>query len=127
MAFTHTHIDHTNGLVLPSGEAAFPNLSRLLVPRAEMELFRGEPRLERYHGRAEPLDGGQRIDAHIEAVAAPGHEVGHSYFRVTSGSEVLLIWGDLVHVPSVQFDRPEITWEVDADQDMARAPRGSRP
>jgi glyoxylase-like metal-dependent hydrolase (beta-lactamase superfamily II) len=34
-----------------------------------------------------------------------------------------VVWGDIVHVPSLQFDRPEIAWEFDADQDQARASR----
>jgi hypothetical protein len=34
-----------------------------------------------------------------------------------------LIWGDIVHVPSLQFSRPELTWGVDANQDQARATR----
>mgnify|MGYP001196907952 CR=1 FL=1 len=37
---THTHIDHINGLVLPNGNDAFPALSRLMVPRAELGMFR---------------------------------------------------------------------------------------
>jgi hypothetical protein len=35
----------------------------------------------------------------------------------------LLIWGDTVHVPSIQFARPELTWEYDADQAAARSMR----
>jgi hypothetical protein len=50
VAFTHTHIDHINGLILPNGRDAFPQLSRLLVPKAELGLFRAEARLERFHG-----------------------------------------------------------------------------
>ena len=46
VAFTHTHIDHINGLILPNGRDAFPQLSRLLVPKAELALFRAEARLE---------------------------------------------------------------------------------
>ncbi|TGR73456.1 MBL fold metallo-hydrolase, partial [Mesorhizobium sp. M2D.F.Ca.ET.223.01.1.1] len=77
----------------------------------------------RFHDRAEPLDPGQRLSANIEAVAATGHEIGHTCFRVTSGGETLLVWGDLVHVPSLQFERPEVAWEFDADQEQARATR----
>jgi hypothetical protein len=33
---------------------------------------------------------------------------------------VMLIWGDTVHVPSIQFARPELTWELDANQNQAR-------
>lgn len=123
VAFTHTHIDHINGLILPNGRDAFPQLSRLLVPKAELGLFRAEARLERFHGRAESFEPGQRLGANIQALAATGHEIGHTCFRVTSEGETILVWGDIVHVPSLQFARPDIAWEFDADQDQARASR----
>jgi glyoxylase-like metal-dependent hydrolase (beta-lactamase superfamily II) len=122
IAFTHTHIDHINGLMLPNGDDAFPRLSRLLVPKEEFDMFRTAARLERFHERAEALEAGQRIGT-IEAVAAPGHEVGHTCFRVTSEDQTVLIWGDIVHVPSIQFEHPEITWEFDRAQEEARASR----
>jgi glyoxylase-like metal-dependent hydrolase (beta-lactamase superfamily II) len=123
VAFTHTHLDHIHGLVLPNGDNAFPQLSRLLVPKQEFDMFRVEARLQRFHERAEAFEGGQRIGANIEAIAAHGHEVGHTCFRVASADEAVLVWGDIVHVPSIQFDQPEITWEFDGDQEQARASR----
>jgi glyoxylase-like metal-dependent hydrolase (beta-lactamase superfamily II) len=123
VAFTHTHLDHIHGLVLPDGRDGFPRLSRLLVPRAELDMFRSVERLSRFHDRVEPLDPGQRLSTNIEAIAATGHEIGHTGFRVTSRGETLLVWGDLVHVPSLQFERPDIAWEFDADQDEARTTR----
>jgi len=123
IAFTHTHIDHINGLILPNGHDAFPRLSRLLLPKEELDMFRAEARLQRFHERAEAFEVGQRICANIEAIGAPGHEVGHTCFRITSGGETVLVWGDIVHVPSIQFERPEITWEFDRDQEQARASR----
>jgi glyoxylase-like metal-dependent hydrolase (beta-lactamase superfamily II) len=123
IAFTHTHLDHIHGLVLPNGDDAFPQLSRLLVPKEELDMFRAEARLQRFHERAEAFEAGQRIGASIEAIAAPGHEVGHTCFRITSEGETVLVWGDIVHVPSIQFERPEITWEFDHDQEQARACR----
>jgi glyoxylase-like metal-dependent hydrolase (beta-lactamase superfamily II) len=123
IAFTHTHLDHIHGLILPNGDDAFPQLSRLLVPREELDMFRAEARLERFHERAEAFDAGLRIGSNIEAIAAPGHEAGHTCFRVTSGGECVLVWGDIVHVPSIQFEQPEITWEYDSDQEQARASR----
>jgi glyoxylase-like metal-dependent hydrolase (beta-lactamase superfamily II) len=123
IAFTHTHIDHINGLILPNGHDAFPQLARLLVPREELDMFHAEARLQRFHGRAEAFEAGYRISANIEAIAAPGHEVGHSCFRITSDGETVLVWGDIVHVPSLQFERPEVTWEFDRDHEQARASR----
>lgn len=37
IAFTHTHLDHIHGLILPDGGDAFPQLSRLLVPKEELD------------------------------------------------------------------------------------------
>lgn len=123
IAFTHTHLDHIHGLILADSRDGFPQLTRLLVPRLELGMFRAEARLERFHGRAQPFDAGQRVSTHIETFATPGHEVGHTCFRVMSEGETLLVWGDIVHVPSLQFDRPEVTWEFDADQEQARTTR----
>lgn len=123
IAFTHTHIDHINGLILPNGDDAFPQLSRLLVPKEELAMFHAEARLQGFYERVEALEAGQRIGANIEAIAAPGHEVGHTCFRITCEGEIILVWGDIVHVPSIQFERPEITWEFDRDQEQARASR----
>jgi glyoxylase-like metal-dependent hydrolase (beta-lactamase superfamily II) len=123
IAFTHTHIDHINGLILPNGHDAFPELSRLLVPKEELDMFHAEARLQRFHERAEAFEAGQRIGANVEAIAAQGHEVGHTCFRITSAGEIVLVWGDIVHVPSIQFEQPEITWEFDGDQEQARASR----
>jgi glyoxylase-like metal-dependent hydrolase (beta-lactamase superfamily II) len=67
IAFTHTHIDHINGLILPNGQDGFPQLSRLLVPKEELDMFRPEARLQRFHERAETFEAGQRIGASIEA------------------------------------------------------------
>jgi len=118
--FTHTHIDHVNGLVRADGREAFPRMTRLLVPKEELGLFRAEARLERFHRMAEAFEAGVRIGTNIESVDAHGHEVGHSCFRVSSGGERILVWGDIVHVPSIQFNRPEVAWEFDTDQDQAR-------
>ena len=63
------------------------------------------------------------IGQYISAEAAYGHEIGHTAFLVQSGADRLLVWGDIVHAPSVQFAHPDITWEFDADQDAARSMR----
>ncbi|MDQ0468462.1 MBL fold metallo-hydrolase [Labrys wisconsinensis] len=123
VAFTHTHEDHVNGLVAADGSDAFPNLRRLLVPQEEIPMFDAYERLARFRQRRLPFGDGFKVSDGITAVQAHGHEVGHTAFEVSSGRETLLIWGDVIHVPSIQFDRPELTWEFDADQDQARSTR----
>lgn len=123
VALTHTHADHVNGLVASDGTDSFANLKRLFVPREELGLFDEIERVGRYRGLRLPVDDGLRLSESVVAVSAHGHEVGHTAYRVSSGEETLWLWGDLVHVQSLQFDQPEVTWEYDADQERARATR----
>jgi len=123
VAFTHTHLDHINGIVAADGSDAFPNLDRLFVPREEVPLFDSEQRLARFRRVRSPLEAGFKLSPSVTAVQAHGHEVGHTAFEVSSAGKILLIWGDIVHVPSIQFTRPELTWEYDDDQTAARSTR----
>ncbi|MEJ8571473.1 MBL fold metallo-hydrolase [Microbaculum marinum] len=123
VAFTHTHLDHVSGLVAAEGTDMFPNLEHLYVPLNELPLFHRKERLARFRERAEGFDGGFALSDNVTAIAAHGHEVGHSAFEVSDAGETLLVWGDIVHVPSIQFAQPELTWELDADQAQARASR----
>src|SRR6185312_11625854 len=59
----------------------------------------------------------------VTAAAAPGHTVGHSMVRVSSGGSDLLIWGDIVHCAALQFAEPERAIAFDADPAMAIANR----
>lgn len=123
VAFTHTHTDHVYGLVTPDGAEAFPNLETLFVPQEEIALFDRNERLNRFRPRCTPISDGVSVHANIRAIQAPGHSPGHTAFEISNGDSKLLIWGDLVHVPSIQFDRPELTWEFDGDQPRARSAR----
>jgi glyoxylase-like metal-dependent hydrolase (beta-lactamase superfamily II) len=123
VALTHTHQDHGNGLVAADGADAFPNLRRLLVPKEEVGLFDDNERLLRFRERRSPITDAYKVSPSITAVSTHGHEVGHTAYEVSILGETLLIWGDIVHVPSIQFSRPELTWGVDANQDQARATR----
>jgi glyoxylase-like metal-dependent hydrolase (beta-lactamase superfamily II) len=123
VAFTHTHEDHINGIVAADGSDAFPKLDRLFVPKEEVALFDREERLARFRKLRLPLVEGFKLSPSVTAIQAHGHEVGHTAYEVSSGGDTLLIWGDIVHVPSIQFARPELTWEYDANQTEARSTR----
>jgi glyoxylase-like metal-dependent hydrolase (beta-lactamase superfamily II) len=124
VAVTHTHEDHVHGLVAADGSDAFPNLKRLFIPLEEVPIFDEIGRLSRFRGRRSPVRDGLRLGPHITAIQARGHEVGHTAYEVSSATgDCLLIWGDIIHVPSIQFSRPELTWEYDANQAQARSTR----
>jgi glyoxylase-like metal-dependent hydrolase (beta-lactamase superfamily II) len=125
VALTHTHEDHAHGLVAADETDAFQNLKRLFVPKEEIPMFDTIERLARFRQRREPIKGGFKLSDKVSAVEAHGHEVGHTAYEVSSAGETLLIWGDIIHVQSIQFDRPELTWEYDAHQAQARATRQS--
>ncbi|OJY68530.1 MULTISPECIES: MBL fold metallo-hydrolase [unclassified Rhizobium] len=123
VALTHTHEDHSHGLVAADGSDAFPNLKRLLVPAPEVPMFDRIERVSRFRGLRLPVGNGFKVSAGVTAIHAHGHEIGHTAYEVSSAGETLLIWGDVIHVQSVQFAKPELTWEYDADQNTARSTR----
>ncbi len=123
VALTHTHIDHVSGLLAAGGARAFPNLERLFVPRKEIESFQQKQHFAQFHRQCIALGNGHRLTSRLTAIAAHGHEAGHTAFEVMAAGERMLVWGDTVHVPSIQFARPDLTWEFDADQPQARLTR----
>lgn len=61
----------------------------------------------------------------MESVPAYGHTPGHSAYLFTSGGERLMVWGDLVHNHAIQFARPEVVIEFDANSAQAKSSRQS--
>lgn len=129
---THLHPDHVGGLVDGAGAAVFPN-AKLVVHQADHRFWsddatlagattdqdRGFVQLARttiaaYADRTRLLTSGEALPG-ISIIPEPGHTPGHSGWLIASGSESLLIWGDVVHMPGVQFPRPEVGMGFDVD------------
>lgn len=127
---THLHTDHYGGLTLPDGSAAYPNAE--LVIHAEDHRFRFsaiEPppdymrrAITPYADRLRLIEGGTILPG-IEALALPGHTPGHTGFLIASGDERLLIWGDVVHLPAIQFAHSDVSLSYDIDGKLAAANR----
>jgi glyoxylase-like metal-dependent hydrolase (beta-lactamase superfamily II) len=56
-------------------------------------------------------------------MAAPGHTPGHSTYFIQSGSQTLLVWGDIIHVASIQLQNPTASVEYDTDAQAAQRSR----
>ena len=71
----------------------------------------------------QPAVDGKEVVAGVTAIAAPGHTPGHTMYRISSGNQSLLIWGDIVHSAPLQFPHPDWAIAFDTDQDLAIATR----
>ncbi|MCC0805136.1 MBL fold metallo-hydrolase [Methylobacterium sp. W2] len=136
---THLHPDHAGGLIHDDGSAAYPN-AELVLHQAESAHWLADEAISRapegarpyfenaqkavapYAGRVRTMTDAEVLPG-ITAVPLPGHTPGHTGFRIVSGSASLLMWADIVHLPAIQFKRPEATMVFDVDPDEARAVR----
>lgn len=138
---THAHPDHANGLIDANGGRMFPDAKVRLSEEelnfwfdpameakygAKKELFQSaQKNLKPYKdsGQIETFKLGADLGGGLSSVALPGHTPGHSGVRVSEGSAQFLIWGDIVHVPAIQFDRPDVSIAFDTDAELAKQTR----
>ncbi|WP_433590527.1 MBL fold metallo-hydrolase [Nocardia sp. CA-145437] len=121
VAITHRHEDHVSGLITPDGSEAFIELERIWIGAGDTSVFTG--RLEPLRDRVVPVPDKVAINNWTTAIPTPGHTPGHTIYDITSGAAHLLIWGDTVHVPTLQFEQPTVSWELDGNLSQARAAR----
>lgn len=138
---THMHRDHVGGLS-QDGKAAYPNAEVWIdrreaaywlddgmadapepartfagVARAALQPYRDANRLRLFDATGAELMPG------ISTHHAAGHTPGHTAFLVESDGQHLLLWGDLIHIPQIQFERPEVGIAFDVDRDAAARQR----
>jgi len=138
---THMHPDHSAGLTdMTTGARNFSN--------AELVVHENEPRhwyddgkmaaasdlykhlhfqmtreqTQPYLDRMRTFVKGEVFPG-VTAIPAHGHTPGHTSFLIESRNERLLVWGDTIHIPEVQFARPEVAMVPDTDPDAAVASR----
>jgi glyoxylase-like metal-dependent hydrolase (beta-lactamase superfamily II) len=123
LALTHTHQDHVRGLLTPDGRLLFPNLKTIVIAEAAVESFLSYADLARFRPLLRPLRDGDQVTERLRAVALPGHAPGHTGYAFDTDQDRLLFFGDVVHVPALQFSNPALSWGYDDDQPTARATR----
>ncbi|MGW4890916.1 MBL fold metallo-hydrolase [Kitasatospora sp. NPDC004240] len=123
VAITHNHPDHVSGLITPDGSEAFAELERVWIGEGDTSVFTG--RLAPIRDRVVPVSQKVAINDWTTAVPTPGHTPGHTVYHIRSSTGHLLAWGDTVHVPTLQFDQPNVSWELDGNQTQARTARAA--
>ena len=139
---THLHPDHSLGLLDEAGRAVFPNaelivheveaafwLDRALQPD-DAERIARDTKQQRavtapYRDRIRRIKDGEVLPG-ITAMLRPGHTPGHTNWLIQSGGERLLMWGDIVHLASVQMARPGRAADLRRRHRSCRRPRGRR-
>jgi glyoxylase-like metal-dependent hydrolase (beta-lactamase superfamily II) len=138
---THMHADHVGGL-MSGDKLVFPNaivradqhdadywLSQANLDAAPEEakgFFHGAmASLNPYvkAGKFKSFKGDTELTAGINATASYGHTVGHTTYVVESKGQKLVLWGDLMHVASVQFPEPSVVMGFDTDIKLAAIER----
>jgi glyoxylase-like metal-dependent hydrolase (beta-lactamase superfamily II) len=136
---THLHSDHSNGLVDDDERPIYPN-AQLVLHEAEAafwldcdEASGASERIRRniakarvttapYRERMRAVRDGEVLPG-VSAMLLAGHTPGHTGWLIQSRNESLLIWGDLVHLASIQVPCPDAALVFDVDPQAACAMR----
>lgn len=138
---THAHCDHVWGIMADDGSRNFPN-AQIYISQADFDYWTDEAKL----AIKEPafmqafVDGarknllpnrdrivfvkdGQEFLPGIQAMAAPGHTVGHMIYMITSDGKTMAAIGDLTHHQVLLLEKPRIEFAFDTDPKQSASTR----
>src|SRR5882672_5479188 len=133
VVFSHAHIDHIGGVVDSSGKVLFPN-AQYYIAQSDFDFWTDEGKLGSdlkdfvIHARKNLMPirdrlvfykDGQEFLPGVQALAAPGHTVGHTMFLVTSEGKSFAFLGDLTHHAVLLLEKPRMEFSYDTDPKMA--------
>jgi glyoxylase-like metal-dependent hydrolase (beta-lactamase superfamily II) len=132
---SHPHGDHIGGATTGAGadaRLAYPD-ARYWLGQADWDHF-SQPDVLAQRGLADKLlplhraerldlaDGEHEIAPGVRLLPLPGHTPGHMGVAFTSGQEMAIYVGDLIHHP-LQIDHPEWSPTFDSLPPLSRATR----
>jgi glyoxylase-like metal-dependent hydrolase (beta-lactamase superfamily II) len=130
---SHFHGDHISGLMAKDTNAAIFPKAQIHVSAAEYKfwtnpsvtagaakriqaVFPGWKNIRQYEGEIEVVPG-------IRAVSTPGHTAGHTSYHIGSGSQQLIVAGDVTNIRALNLTNPGWHLAFDADPVLAEANR----
>jgi glyoxylase-like metal-dependent hydrolase (beta-lactamase superfamily II) len=129
VVMSHAHIDHCGGCMAEDNIRNFPNAQYYItesdydywtdektVPsQYKAFLDQAQKNLVPNRDRMVFIKDGQEFLPGIQALAAPGHTVGHTIFMISSGGKSLCYVGDLAHHPVLLLQKPLTEFAYDTD------------
>jgi glyoxylase-like metal-dependent hydrolase (beta-lactamase superfamily II) len=133
---SHFHGDHIMGVRTKEGQLAFPN-AEIQVPEAEWAFWMDEGQasrapegLKQNFANAQKIFGpiakdvkryeaDKELVSGITSIAAYGHTPGHTAFRISSGSDELIVLSDTSNHPALFVRNPG--WHAVFDMDPGKA------
>ena len=138
VALTHAHPDHCWGLLGADGQQNFPN-AQIYMSQEDFDFWTDPAKaandmlkgfIENTRKQLLPLRerivffrDGQQFLPGVQAIAAPGHTVGHTVFMISSGDKSLCNAGDLAHHHVIPLQRPQLEFTFDTDGAQAARTR----
>jgi glyoxylase-like metal-dependent hydrolase (beta-lactamase superfamily II) len=131
---SHAHIDHTGGLADAKGKKFFPNATihinkldydfwtdeKNISPLASKEFIaHAKQNLLPYKGRIKFIEDGKDVIPGVQAMAVPGHTVGHTIFIIKSGAKSLVYTADVTHHQILLTEKPRTEFAYDTDPKAA--------
>ncbi|MEM7058229.1 MAG: MBL fold metallo-hydrolase [Pseudomonadota bacterium] len=130
---THGHCDHVWGIMTDDGQRNFPN-AQIYISQADFDYWTDEAKLSWTEpGYMKPfvegaranllpnrdrivfLKDGEEFLPGIQAMAAPGHTIGHTMFLLTSEGKTMAAIGDTTHHHVLLLEKPLLEFAFDTD------------
>lgn len=130
---THGHCDHVWGIMTDGGERNFPN-AQIYISQLDFDFWTDEAKLSMTdpsymklfvegarknllpnRDRIVFIKDGEEFLPGIQAMAAPGHTVGHTIFVLTSDGKSMLAIGDTTHHHVLLLEKPLLEFAYDTD------------
>ena len=137
VVLSHAHVDHIGGIVDANGKVLFPN-AQFYIAQSDFDYWTDEGKMGSplkdfvVHARKNLLPvrdrlvfykDGQEFLPGVQAMAAPGHTVGHHMFMISSGDKSFAFLGDLTHHQILLMEKPRMEFSYDTDPKQAAESR----
>ena len=138
---THFHTDHIWGLMAKETNAqVYPN-AEIIVPEPEYKHWTAPELIEKVpegaRGNIRRIQAtlptwknlkqaavGTEVISGVRSIATPGHTPGHTSYVVSSGSDSLIVTGDVTNIPALNLANPG--WHLVFDGNPTLAEEGRR-